>query len=161
MGFSPYYLMYGRHPLLPINIKFNITTPYVSTSSTHKYVDKLQSGLQWAYKRAKEINNKERDRYKRQFDKKVRSSALETGDLFLVHQKRIRGKEKISNCWGEYPLQNCKHHEETSCVQITHTGKRLHVNKSPALELALPNWMCRPSRWGNSGSVGPRGHWHR
>ena len=45
MGFSPYYLMYGRHPPLQIDIKLNEKTPNMSASSTHKYVDKLQNRL--------------------------------------------------------------------------------------------------------------------
>ena len=39
-GFSPYYLLYGRHPLLPIDIKFGVMTPDLSETVTLKYVKK-------------------------------------------------------------------------------------------------------------------------
>ena len=37
-GFSPCYLLYGRHPLLPINIKFGVFVPKLSEVITYKYV---------------------------------------------------------------------------------------------------------------------------
>ena len=41
MGFSPYYLKYGRHPMLPIDIKFSVRTLDLNALSTHKYINKL------------------------------------------------------------------------------------------------------------------------
>ena len=37
-GFSPYYLLYGRHPLIPIDIKFDVFVPELSEAITYKYV---------------------------------------------------------------------------------------------------------------------------
>ena len=79
MSFSLYYLMNGRHSLLPIDVEFNVKTPGLSALSTHKYLDKLWNRLQWAYQRAGEVNDKGERLVQNQFDKKVRSSALEPG----------------------------------------------------------------------------------
>ena len=41
MGFSPYYLLYGRQPLLPIDIEFGVMTQDLSEMVTLKYVKEL------------------------------------------------------------------------------------------------------------------------
>ena len=51
--------MYGCHPLLPIDLKFGVFTPDVAETATHKYVQKLRHCLEWAYNKAREINEKE------------------------------------------------------------------------------------------------------
>ena len=45
-GFSPYYLLYGRQPLLPIDIEFSVYTPELSEVITYKYVQKLKTRLE-------------------------------------------------------------------------------------------------------------------
>ena len=58
-SFSPYYLMYGHHPLLPIDIEFGVFTPDISEVATHKYVQKLKHRLEYAYQKAREYNEQE------------------------------------------------------------------------------------------------------
>ena len=51
-GYSPYYLLYGRKPLLPIDIESGVKFPEVSDSITMNYVKKLKNRLEWAYRKA-------------------------------------------------------------------------------------------------------------
>ena len=37
-GFSPYFLMYGRHPILPIEVEFEVTNPCLSDGNHESYV---------------------------------------------------------------------------------------------------------------------------
>ena len=54
-GFSPYYLLYGRHPLLPIDIEFGVMTPDLSETVTLKYVEELQRRLEYAFRKAQQV----------------------------------------------------------------------------------------------------------
>ena len=67
-GFSPYFLMYGRQPLLPIDIEFGVFTPDVTGVATQKYVQMLKHRLEWAYNKAREVSAKEAKRSKRRYD---------------------------------------------------------------------------------------------
>ena len=98
-GFSPYFLMYGRQPLLPIDIEFGVFTPDVTGVATQKYVQMLKHQLQWAYKKSREVSFKEAKRSKRRYDQKVRCSKLDVGDIVMVRQKGFNGKHKVVDRW--------------------------------------------------------------
>ena len=76
-GFSPYYLPYGRHPLLPIDIEFGVMTPDLNEVVTSKYVKALQRRLEYALKKAAKFSKKEAMRSKRRYDKSAKCSKLE------------------------------------------------------------------------------------
>ena len=63
-GFSPYYLLYGRHPLLPIDIEFGVMTPDLSETVTLKYVKELQRRLEYAFRKATAFSEREAQRSK-------------------------------------------------------------------------------------------------
>ena len=49
-GFSPYFLMYGRQPQLPINVTIRLTPKSVAATTSTKYMQKLREYIGWAYK---------------------------------------------------------------------------------------------------------------
>ena len=104
-GYKPYTLMFGREPLLPIDVEFGVRTPDIAAVATHKYIRKLQNRMKWAFKKAAEMSLKESARQKRYYDKKVKCSKLEPGDMVLVRQKAFKGKHKIQDKWENIPYR--------------------------------------------------------
>ena len=53
-GFSPFFLMYGRIPILSIDVEFGVMIPDITHASHQNYAEKLKAHLKWAYKVARE-----------------------------------------------------------------------------------------------------------
>ena len=60
---------------------------------------KLKQRLNFAYKKAKEIFQKQANKYKTSYDKKVKGPQLQIDDLVLVKRVAWKGRHKIQNKW--------------------------------------------------------------
>ena len=122
-GFSPYYLLYGRHPLLPIDIEFGIMTPDLTEVVSLKYVHGLQKRLEYAFKKAVDFSRKEAQRSKKRYDKTAKTSKLEPGDLVLVQKKGFQEKHKTLDRWESDPYEVIKQMEDgLSVFVVTNNG---------------------------------------
>ena len=75
MGFSPYYLPFGRNPQLPVGIIFDNTFP--SKARTHQqHIEEWQRAMNQAREIATQKVRKARTQCKLYYDQKVRSSVL-------------------------------------------------------------------------------------
>lgn len=100
-GFSPFYLLFGRSPRLPIDLMCNLPTEAGSLSH-HRYAEQWRQGMQEAYAIAQENAKKSGQRNKRIYDGKVRSSVLYPGDRVLVRNMTPRGGPgKLRNHWED------------------------------------------------------------
>ena len=88
-GFSSYYLLYGRHPLFPIDIEFGVFVLELSEAITYKYIQQLKKRLENAFQKANAFCEKEDLRSKQRFDRTAKSSKLLPGDLVLVNKEAI------------------------------------------------------------------------
>ena len=104
-GFSPYYLLYGRQPLLPMDIEYGVFTPELSEAIMYKYVQELKSRLENAFNKANQFCAKEAIRSKQRFDKAARCSKLEPDDLVFIKQKGFTFKHKIADKWETEPYE--------------------------------------------------------
>ena len=101
-GYSPFFLMFGRHPRLPVDVAFGIHRAGNGvTFSKSKYVDRLQRHLAHAYKTAKTFIDKESSRQKALFDKRSKDLRLQPGDLCLVKKTSWKARHKIQNRWED------------------------------------------------------------
>ena len=104
-GFSPYYLMFGRVPRLPIDIEYGITQPQLMEKSQQNYARKLRAELNWAFKVSKETSNQEATHQKQYYDRKMRCQKIEPRDLVLVKQTSSSGNYKIDDKWELNPFK--------------------------------------------------------
>ena len=98
-GMSPYSLMFGREPRLPIDLQFGINNPPKSAVSHHKYVQDLRDSLRRAHEVAAAQAAKAASYNKERYDRRVRDQALEVGDRVLVRNVGLTGKHKLADRW--------------------------------------------------------------
>ncbi|KAL9976592.1 hypothetical protein ACROYT_G013913 [Oculina patagonica] len=89
-GFSPFYLLFGRNPRLPIDLMFGLKPPE-GFSTYPEYVRNWRRAMKEAYDLASAHAKKSADMGKQQYDKKVRHTALCEGDRVLVRNMSERG----------------------------------------------------------------------
>ena len=101
-GYSPYYLMFGCRPWLPINLLFLTRWTQMLTCTIDEYVASLYDRLQESLAIAQDCAVKEAQRQKRLYDRKVGAIELRPGDHVLVRLDAFRGqRRKLKNRWGD------------------------------------------------------------
>lgn len=98
-GYTPYELMFGRQPRLPVDLIFNTSVNREGPKFHSQYVQSLKTHLQESYKLAQKNAAKTAERNKVRFDRRVTESTLEEGDRVLVRNVRLRGKHKLADRW--------------------------------------------------------------
>lgn len=98
-GFSPYYLMFGRQPRLPVDVALGLALHTILEPNTTKFIQKLREHTKWAHEKAEAFQAKEAQRLKCNYDKRSRAAALEVGDMVLVHVTAFKGHHKMENRW--------------------------------------------------------------
>jgi len=100
-GYSPFFLMYGRHPRLPVDLAFGLEIEPSKVKSISEYTKSLRQRLRQAYDLASETVKKSQARQKGTYDLKARAAMLEVGDRVLVKIVSFDGKHKIADKWEE------------------------------------------------------------
>lgn len=81
-GYTPYELMFGRSPRLPVDLAFGLPV--------------RDAGLE---EPASKNAFKPAERNKMRFDQRVKSSTLEKGDRVLIRNVWLCGKHKLEDKW--------------------------------------------------------------
>ena len=98
--YSPYYLMFGRHPRLPIDVEFGLNKPNCSdNSSKSRYIQKLRRRLNCAFQKASKYSEQQAGKYKHSYDKSVKGPQLHEQDLVLVKIVAHKGRHKLQDRW--------------------------------------------------------------
>ena len=98
-GFSPYYLMFGRQPCLPVDEALGLAAHTITDPNTSKFIQKLRECTKWAHEKAEAFEAKEAQRHKCNYDKRSRAAALEVRDTVLVHVTAFKGHHKMQDRW--------------------------------------------------------------
>lgn len=101
-GHTPFYLMFGREPRLPIDLAFK-TNPYEDKQTMTHYIEKLKERLETSYNLAQQNVRQSQEKQKDFYDKKVRVATLKAGDRILVKIVSFTGKHKIADKWESEP----------------------------------------------------------
>ena len=99
MGFSPYYLMFGRQPCLPVDVANGLAPHTIMEPNTTKFIQILRQCTKWAHKKAEVFQAKEVPRHKHNYYKRSRAAALEVGDTVLVCVTAFKGHHKMQDRW--------------------------------------------------------------
>ena len=114
-GFSPFLLLFGRSPRLPVDVIFGIE-PNVSLDYP-TYVNEWQSAMKEAYALASKRSESSGEKGKKQYDRKVNSSVLQPGDRVLVRNLSKRGGPgKLRSYWEDTVHQVVERKGEVSPV---------------------------------------------
>ena len=102
-GYSPYGLMFGRHPRLSLDAFLGLSPNHLSARQQTKYARKLWERLAFAYRAAEKAAQKSSAKHRSPYDMKARHSTLQEGDRVLVKNVGLRGKRKIADRWEKTP----------------------------------------------------------
>ena len=97
-GYSPFFLMYGRHPRLVIDVAMGVEQ---QSDLEVDFTKSLQDRLDVAYNIATAQAKKSASRHKAHYDKRIRGSVVSVGDRVLVRNVGVRGKHKLANIWED------------------------------------------------------------
>jgi transposase InsO family protein len=142
-GYSPYFLMYGRRPKLPIDVQFP-TVLGREVATANDYVAQLRAVLSGATQLAIQQSRAEATRQKRNYDRTAESALLRPGDIVLTRLVTYRGLRKIADKWGEDPHEvmgqlapNLPVYKILSCKdkksKVLHRNRLLLIEPAPVL----------------------------
>ena len=98
-GFSPFYLLFGRSPRLPVDLMFGLSRQETGMSHA-EYTEKWKVAMKEAYALASQNMSKSAGDGQKQYDRKVRFSNLQPGDRVLVRNLSERGGPgKLRSHW--------------------------------------------------------------
>ena len=100
---QPFFLMFGRHPRLAVDAFFGLDNSRETPRNQADYVNKLQSRLIFAYRKAAKEASKHAEAQKVYYDRGVRENKLEKGDCVLIKKVRFEGRYKLADMWDEEP----------------------------------------------------------
>ena len=142
-GYSPFFLLYGRHPRLPIDLIFNLDQSVDSKGHT-EYTNKWKAAMEEAYALAQKRSSASAVRNKRYYDKKVRFVDLQPHDRVLVRNLSERGGPgKLRAFWEKEVYVVVRRKDPLSPVYEVkrETGKnaRQHGNRRSRVSPRLQN----------------------
>ena len=105
-GFSPYFLLFGREPRLPVDVEFGLQRGGQKGSpGESNYISQLKKRLQFAYRKAKCMAQKQQARHRGLYNLRCRGATLSVGDLVLVKQTAWKGRHTIQDRWEDREYQ--------------------------------------------------------
>ena len=84
MGFTPFFLMYGREARLPVDLNFGVNSPVTEDLSTLTYSRWIQYVLHYSYHKVRETLGDVQQRQKALYDRYIHGEPFQEGGHGLV-----------------------------------------------------------------------------
>ena len=134
-GYTPFYLMFGRTPRLPVDMFLGVKTDFTNTVSS------IQDRLDKAYKAATEATRRAAKHQAQVYNRKIRGHSLREGDFVLVKNVGIKGKHKLADKWRpeRYVVRGKPNKEIPVYEVVSEDGSVVKVlHRNMLLPLTLP-----------------------
>ena len=96
-GYSPYYLLFGRRPRIPVDYLFPTLRDSPHQTKMEVSVVAMQKRLKEAFTVARHLISEEVARQYRYYDRKAGAVALQPGDVVMIHTDGFVGKQKVKD----------------------------------------------------------------
>ena len=100
-GYSPYYLLLGRRPRIPVDYLFPTLCDSPHQTKMKVSVAAMQKRLKEAFAVARRLTSEEVARQCRYYDRKAGAVALQPGDVVMVRTDGFVGKRKVKDRWED------------------------------------------------------------
>ena len=130
---TPFEIVYGRNPVLPVDIYFGISDRFCDTDilSTDDYSSNVRTHLKDLYENVRDNLQVSRDKMKRQYDKNVNFQNYEIGEKVWLKKKNFKVGEsrKLSpRKTGPWTIRNKMTNGVTYQIENDSTKKTLVVH---------------------------------
>lgn len=142
-GLSPFYLMYGRDPLLPVDFLLGEVEPPPEATDGHvqTWLSNHTEALQMAYRKAGEKLSHEAVARKMQYDKTAKEKPIQLGTRVYL-KSHPKGRHKIADEWGPsvYKVVSRPNDESVYTIELAEgsgvqkTVHRREIRPCPILE---------------------------
>ena len=141
-GYSPYSLLFGREPRLPVDMAFGIKTESVEQKSCNEYVSDLREKISDAFEKVQKNADLSREKQKRNYDLRAKAARLLAGDRVLVKVLAHEGKHKLADKWTadiyivvdqpnvDIPVYKVKREDGQGPVKTLHRNNLFHLGSS-------------------------------
>ena len=100
-GYSPYYLLFGRRPRIPVDYIFPTLRDSPHQTKMEVSVAAIQKRLKKAFTVMRHLTSEEVARQCRYYDCKAGAVALQPGDIVMVRTDGFVGKRKVKDRWED------------------------------------------------------------
>ena len=100
-GYSPYYLLFGRRPRIPVDYLFPTLRDSPHQTKMEVSAAAMQKRLKEAFTVARHLTSEEVARQCRYYDRKAGPVALQPGDVVMVRTNGLVGKWKVKDRWED------------------------------------------------------------
>ena len=100
-SYSPHYLIFVRHPHLPVDFYFPTKSTHVCSRCVPMYVEEVRKHFKEAYTEAHLQTNSEADRQKWYYDRATSTMQLMPGNIILMKLDAFQWKRKAKDRWSE------------------------------------------------------------